>query len=820
MRSYLQLLLIVLLFNNCNPKKAADASVLNLIPENAAVLISVNELALLQDEITENAILSSIKKENFAAAITQKLKPLSYVKGETSGLLALSTPTLQRFDFTFIVTDSISGFALDTVKNKEVEILNYQDYILSKYTIEEMTFYTAKVKGMEVMSSSRSTLENSIKNVTKPIFSSTLKKLYTISNSKTRNHIFINLNEANTLISQLFKTPDDALNLLNYADWISLDINLQDNGILLNGISVVKDTTNYLSLFSGTKPRSSITAALVPKEASVFTAYTITDYSVFDRNRKKYLNKNVLKDSLLNTVEEIGLATVNNEQVVLLQTFGTATLRDYLTSITSSAIEYQGSEISKIQGTNFLSDNLHPIVTGFTPNYTSIIENTFVFSAKEETLKKVISDHKTAKAFESTVFYKNTQQITTAASSKLTIASSTGFQKLLNEYSLKELARFLEKTDLKDYVFGSQIVADNTFFHTSYFAKQVSKAQSNSGIASLFSFKTDAAIATDPQFVKNHRTNRQEIVVQDQDHVLYLISNKGKLIWKKQLESRIQGKIHQVDIYKNGKLQLAFTTNDTFLILDRNGKEVAPFTITHEGGNLNPLAVFDYDGKKDYRFLVTQGSKIFMYNTKGKIVKGFKYKKAQSPIIAAPQHFRIRKKDYLCFKLANGQLQILNRVGDVRVKVSEKIDFSENDIKLYKNKFSLTTTKGILYQINTSGKIEKTNLGLNADHGMDATSKTLALINDNILRIRDKKVALDLGVYTRPSIFYLNDKIYVSVTDIQNQKSYLFDSQAKAIADFPIYGSSVTDMADIDNDKRPELVIKDQDNAITVYKIR
>ena len=145
------------------------------------------------------------------------------------------------------------------------------------------------------------------------------------------------------------------------------------------------------------------------------------------------------------------------------------------------------------------------------------------------------------------------------------------------------------------------------------------------------------------------------------------------MLWKKQLESAIQGKIQQVDIYKNGKLQLAFTTNNKLLILDRNGKEVAPFTIKHEGGNLNPLAVFDYDGKKDYRFLVTQGPKVFMYNNKGKIVSGFKYKKAESDILGAPQHFRINKKDYLCFKLANGQLKLLNRVGKYGVEHGVKL---------------------------------------------------------------------------------------------------------------------------------------------------
>ena len=93
-------------------------------------------------------------------------------------------------------------------------------------------------------------------------------------------------------------------------------------------------------------------------------------------------------------------------------------------------------------------------------------------------------------------------------------------------------------------------------------------------------------------------------------------------------------------------------------------------------------------------------------------------------------------------------------------------------------------------------------------------------MNDNVLSIRGKEVTLDLGVYTKPTIFYLNDKIYVSVTDIQNLRTYLFDSQAEAISGFPVYGASVIDMADMDNDNKPELVLKDQDNTLVVYKIQ
>ena len=92
-------------------------------------------------------------------------------------------------------------------------------------------------------------------------------------------------------------------------------------------------------------------------------------------------------------------------------------------------------------------------------------------------------------------------------------------------------------------------------------------------------------------------------------------------------------------------------------------------------------------------------------------------------------------------------------------------------------------------------------------------------MNDNILTIRGKSVELELGVYTKPKIFYLYNTIYVSVTDLQNQKIYLFNSQAAPIPNFPVFGTSLIDLDDLDNDKKLELVARDRDNSLIVYKM-
>ncbi len=819
MKIKLLLIFSIALSLQCSREKEYQLSLLQFMPENAITVIKINDYNTFASELNENELLQKLQKTDPSKKLSKLLAPLNYAQPSQESLIGITTDSLQKLHFTFVASDTIPYLQLSGVTDKTIETVQYKDFEIKKYTVEGNDFYTSKINGKEVLSSSITVLKQLISTKDTPTINQQLVKFYNVSDPTKLGHLWVNLNNSDFLL-HYFTNTKTAMLPSHFADWLFLDISLGNNGLFFNGISTAKEgTENYLELFSGTKPLANSTYEMLPADVSSFASYTFMDYTSFSVNQMQYTNRKTARDSLFNTIEEIGTAQLGSQPLVLLKTFGTDELTTYLKRIQKSAAAFQGSEIWELGEPSFLTNRLEPLVTNFESNYSCILANTLIFAEEKEVLEKVIIAYKNANTIPNTDLFETLKQLTTEASSILTVASANGFENRLSELNFVETAKQLGKIDLSDYLFGSEIVSDANFFHSSYFIKKIAAKKVKNSITAMFSIQLDSDLRAVPQFVTNHRTKMAELIVQDMDNVLYLISNSGKVLWKKQLDGALQGKIHQVDLYKNGKLQFAFTTNNEFLILDRNGKEVAPFSFVYTGGNLNPLAVFDYEGKKDYRFVVTQNEKVFMYNNKAKIVNGFKYTSAEDRILEAPQHFRVGSKDYLVFKLANSTLKILNRVGNNRINVNEKIPFSDNPVRLYKNKFSLTSDKGVLYQINTNGKIDKTTLGLNRDHGMEATSKTMAVINDNTLRIRGKKVTLDLGVYSKPRIFYLNDKIYISVTDIQNQKCYLFDSQAEPIPNFPIYGVSAIDMADMDNDKRPELVIKDQENTVSVYKL-
>lgn len=110
-------------------------------------------------------------------------------------------------------------------------------------------------------------------------------------------------------------------------------------------------------------------------------------------------------------------------------------------------------------------------------------------------------------------------------------------------------------------------------------------------------------------------------------------------------------------------------------------------------------------------------------------------------------------------------------------------------------------------------------MNLSSEHFITSTSKTLVTLSENRLTIKSRTVELDYGDYTAPKIFYIKDKIYVTTTDLQAKKIYLFDSLGKPIANFPVYGNSAIALDNIDKDHNLEVITKGDNNSIIVYEI-
>ncbi len=366
-----------------------------------------------------------------------------------------------------------------------------------------------------------------------------------------------------------------------------------------------------------------------------------------------------------------------------------------------------------------------------------------------------------------------------------------------------------------------QGIVEDSFLHLHLRFHKNKEEENQHTVSNVALLSLDSPLASSPQWIKNHRSKENDIVVQDQNNKLYLFSNTGKLFWKKQLSSKIQGKIQQVDLYKNGRLQMAFRTENRFYVLDRNGKIVPPFNLkTKTIQPIQPLAVFDYDQRRDYRFVLAQGKTVEMLNGKGRKVKGFTFKQTKSPIVSTPKHIRIDGKDFIVIKEENGTLHLLNRTGKPRVKMDEKVVLSQQDIYSYLKTFTTTDQEGNLIQIDTRGNVVKSDLGLEQGHRITTTTKSLVTLSSNIITIKGIPITLPYGQYTAPKIFYLNNILYIAVTDLEAEKVYLYLSDGSLVPGFPVYGTSSIDIVNADKDRALEFIVQSESNDVLIYEIK
>jgi hypothetical protein len=596
-----------------------------------------------------------------------------------------------------------------------------------------------------------------------------------------------------------------------------LDIDINQNEIVMNGVIQSADSTKQLiDVFKNTIPQENQLAKITPANSDGFLSLTFDNFNVFHKNLA-YIQKldSIFTHPLLfDNINEIGVIYEGNTQAIILNSLDIFITKDALLNDQDIIESYREIDIYNFSNPELFKRIFNPFITFSSANTYCIIDNFLVFTDDLDIMQNIIASYKNQTTYQSRNNYNLLQEKFSDEASILSIVNSNTLGNLLNRNLNDSL-----NLKLNDYqTSGIQFIYDTDFAHVNAVIQKAKTRVYDNSISESSSIKLDADILNNPQLVTNHVTKEKDIAVQDINNNLYLISNSGKVLWKKQLQGSILGKIEQIDMYKNGRLQMAFATPNRVYVLDRTGKDVSPFPLIFNDAITQPLSVFDYDNNKKYRLLVTQGRDVFMLDAKGKTVRGFNFKKADSDLIHQPQHIRIGTKDYLLFKTAN-TLYILDRTGKTRLTPKNSFNYSKEPVYLYDGNFATTSSKGEFITIDTKGNTVTQDLGLNDSHDLVTTSKTLVALSENKLRIKQNTYELDYGNYSEPQIFYLNDKIYVTVTDIQTQKIYLFDSNAKLLSNFPVYGTSQIDMENIDKDNNLEFVTKGESNTILIYQI-
>ena len=320
-------------------------------------------------------------------------------------------------------------------------------------------------------------------------------------------------------------------------------------------------------------------------------------------------------------------------------------------------------------------------------------------------------------------------------------------------------------------------------------------------------------ITVGPIIVKNHINNKSELIIQDENNILHLINSVGQIEWSKKIEGQVLNEIHQIDSYKNGKLQFLFATKNKLHLVDRKGRDVGKFPLKFNDNITQPISVFDYDNNKNYRVLITQNNELFMFDSKGSRVRGFDYIKNEE-IINSPKHFRILDKDLIVFKTRN-DLKIINRRGRPRIETKTKFNFSSGNVFQFGNTIVTQTSKNEIIEIDLKGNTKIID-SYSSDMNFSSQKNIMVINSGNTIFSKANKSDLKFGTYSNLKIYNSDKFTLISIFDNQNKEAYLFDKDLNMFDDFPIKSESFINYRL--NKDYFEFAFKTENKSIKFYK--
>lgn len=815
---YFHLLAIALfLITSCETSSISLDSLEKFVPRKAAVIINTSDVKGFISALQNNEFVTQYATTALYTAVLKQNTLLKNINPKNETLFCFTKLGRDAYDVSLITRLHEDLFKGDSTLIREASLKDKEIRSLDKashYLVYDEVF---------IASSSRLLLENILREEsgereTDPLFN----KAYSSASSRATATLLLRGREGASLYNDIF--PDADTNPLdNTFSWLAADVDLSQNDLRFNGVVLAQDSTELgLNLLKHTSPVPNRIYEVTPLLAEDVAAITYQNWENFKNSKADFLKMDVAKLSidgseLFATFSEIGKITLPKGSAIAAVSVEVSMTQSAL-SRTKKIKDFRKVSLYTFDKASAFTKAFDPLLLLPSVKMYAQLDDFFIFANSIENLETIIANYQNKATLSQSQIFKNTTSQLSSASSYIAIKNlqSNGSSNGIS----KNVKKVLKNSNQDGYHYAAtQLIQEDSYLLCNTVILKNEETLVSNGVAQVANVKLNAAIKSPPQFVKNHRTDGLDIVVQDINNTLYLISNTGKVVWQKDLDGGILGSIQQVDLYRNGRLQLAFTTETSLYILDRNGKDVTPYPLTFKDNITQPLAIFDYDKNRKYRFVIVQDDEILMYNSAAKPVKGFTFTKAPSRIVLPPSHIRLDNKDYLLFAENSGKLNILSRTGKPRIIVDKQIDFG--NVSIFKNgaSFQSYNVNGNKITINTSGALNESVSDYASDSKIVVQGYTAAGIRENELVVGKKKIKIPFGSYTEPRLKIIGNKQYTAITNTEANEVSIYDSNGRLLPHFPVYGISRADIGYLENNKRLGFVTQGDANSVLIYRI-
>jgi hypothetical protein len=717
------------------------------------------------------------------------------------------------------------------------------------------------------------------------------RDVYDLAGKNVAANVFINFDQFPRSLAALV-TPElraGMRSVKTFASWAEMDVNILTDMLLMNGFVTPSDSVSSLSSILLHQTPQRLTAdEVLPASTASFFSLSLSDPDRYFSDYRDYLQNQGLLTAYNNTLtslnnaygirlpedlleimdNEISLAYDPGSQegspvslYVLIRikssTQAEDRLRAMMTRIAAAESMPVEAYTTKYKLDNELSYSIqHLPVRNFTAkvfgsrfsvldeHYFAVIDNYIVFSSTVESVESLIHNYILNKTLRNDPAFRTfTGNLSTRSNlyfyCNLSKARPVYAPDLIGTIS-QPWARF-EPVFQKVQTLGFQMFTERNLLHNNFLLQYLS-AYSNDP-QTVWESKLDTLADFKPVFVVNHQTRQNEVFVQDLRNNIYLINQVGRILWKVQLPEPINSEVFQVDYFRNGKLQLLFSTQSTLYLVDRNGNFVDKYPVKLRSPATCGVSVFDYENNHEYRlFIACEDRHVYAYTKEGNLLSGWEFDTSEGEVTQPVEHFRIGDKDFIVFG-DRFKTYILDRKGNTRVGVETYFPRSA------RNTYQLdlprdgsgpalvtTDTAGKVYFLGFNGKTRTMEPGrpytdkhffdyrdLNGDGKPELIyleGNTLTVYKSDLSRLFTR----DFGstVLSRPLSYQFSatDR-KIGVVSRSENRIYLINPSGDLYAGFPLQGNTLFSIGNFgDTLSRFNLVVGSSDNFLYNYRVK
>ncbi len=751
-----------------------------LVPANAILAFENTNLIENWNEIVDKSIWKTLGKVSYFRTWESGLSKADSLSGKNGSLdklfrnnefiISAHITSSNEFDFLFYLDfNDKSGKAIfdkviKSIHNDRAINLNSRTYLglelielADKAKKTSFTFFI--YKNVAVGSFTPFLVEDVVRNVSdgfRDTFKSQISTLYGISKLENdEGNIYIDFAKLPDLFAAFLNQEQGTKikNLTRFTGDTFLDLKVMDHEVLLNGISSVNLTNNksFIGTFRNQNPGEIKVTDLIPNNTALLYHVAFSDFAEWQSQLSKYwavsskeqfqrsldfeqkynLNLDWIKGEAANAIletpnkdhpDQLIFIGANDADVAFNEMIQFARKVSQESNDSVYKEIYYDRSIVQIPFAEFPSRILGNYFTGFENSFVIHYKDYLVVGNSMQVVKHFLNEleneNNWGKSVRQINFLENTLN---EANFSLMINTSYCWQMIIDNLNNKWANQFKKyEFQLKSFDrIAIQISNLDQRFYTSIAVGHQEKMPSlpkSNRLKRIQSVYAISPIITKPYIVKNHNNNKFEVLLQDSLNILYQISNEGAVLWGDSIRDKIVSEIHQIDYYKNAKLQYLFATKNKIHLLDRNGDYVKNFPIKlNEGVELEHLSVIDYDNSRRYRIMaVSTNGDIYLFDIEGNNLEGWNPRSIGGRLSIPGFHIRVKGGDCMVALQQNGVLNVMNRRGkmypgfpiDLKTQVNKGLFVNiGNDFN--STRLVMVTDEGEVIEVNLKGKIVK-----------------------------------------------------------------------------------------------------------------